>query len=89
MGNLDSQHNYICSNNLQVLSFVYNSVVVDSIKGRPVIFKFANILDEDESITELIREFNTKYYQNFSGDSLGQMEAFDVGDVAKWRQKLI
>ena len=26
------------------------------------------------------------YYQNFSGDSLGQVEAVDVD---KWRQKLI
>ena len=31
----------------------------------------------------------TIYYRNFSGDSLGQVEAVDVGDVAKWRQKLI
>ena len=32
------------------------------------------------------------YCQNFRGGSFGQMEAVDVGDVgdvAKWRQKLI
>ena len=29
------------------------------------------------------------YYRNFSGDSLGQVEAVDVSDVAKWKQKLI
>ena len=28
------------------------------------------------------------YYQNFSGDSLVQVKAVDVGDVAKWRQNL-
>ena len=39
-----------------------------------------------------INVYNIKinwYYRNFSGDSLGQVEAVDVGDVAKWRQKLI
>ena len=44
-----------------VLSFIYNSVVADSIKGWSVIFKFANILNEDENITELSREYNAKY----------------------------
>ena len=29
------------------------------------------------------------YCQNFRGGSFGQVEAVDVGDVAKWRQKLI
>ena len=29
------------------------------------------------------------YYENFSGDSIRQVEAVDVGDVAKWRQNLI
>ena len=27
--------------------------------------------------------------QNFRGGSFGQVEAVDVGDVGKWRQKLI
>ena len=30
-----------------------------------------------------------KYCQNFREGSFGQVEAVDVGDVAKWRQKLI
>ena len=25
-----------------------------------------------------------EYYQNFSGDNLGQVEAVDVDDVTKW-----
>ena len=33
--------------------------------------------------------FNYPYYWNFNGDSLGQVEEVDVGDVAKWRQKFI
>ena len=32
---------------------------------------------------------NRLYYRIFSGDNLGQVETIDVGDVAKWRQKLI
>ena len=30
-----------------------------------------------------------QYCQNFRGGSFGQVEAVDVGDVSKWRQKLI
>ena len=29
------------------------------------------------------------YYQNFDENSLGQLKAVDVDDVAKWRQNLI
>ena len=39
-------------------------------------------------ICEAVRSMH-KYCQNFRGGSLGQVEAVDVGDVAKWRQKLI
>ena len=32
---------------------------------------------------------NYNYCQNFRGGSFEQVEAVDVGDVGKWRQKLI
>ena len=39
---------------------------------------------------QLIISFNESlYYRNFCGDSLGQVEAVNVGDVAKWIQNLI
>ena len=40
--------------------------------------------------TQFLGDFNEFIYcQNFCGGSFGQVEAVDVGDVGKWRQKLI
>ena len=37
------------------------------------------------AVIKHIDRFKSKdrYYRNFSGDSLGQVEAIDVGDIAK------
>ena len=36
-----------------------------------------------------LTKINYSYCQDFNGDNLGQVEAVDVDDVAKWRQNLI
>ena len=47
------------------------------------------LMQSQQKVNEHIKQYRNKYYRNFSGDSIGQVEAVDVGDVVKWRQILI
>ena len=52
---------------------------------REYMFDFSNTPDVIQTISPQFRDYN----QNCRGGSLGQVEAVDLDDVAKWRQNLI
>ena len=44
-----------------ILFCTFNSIILDPIKGWSIVLKFTTIINEDEGLTELSREYNSKY----------------------------